>query len=156
MSVFGVMFTPDQERAAAELVRVCRPGGSIGLASWTPESFVGQMFQIVGRYVPPPAGIRSPLAWGTETRLAELLGAGVRTVESHRRHFVFRYRSAEDWLNTFRTYYGPTHKAFAALDHDQQVAFERELLRLAREHNTSTTGRFRVPSEYLETVAVKA
>ncbi|MEX2100289.1 MAG: class I SAM-dependent methyltransferase [Acidimicrobiia bacterium] len=156
LSTFGVMFTPNQERAAAELTRVCRPGGRIGLTNWTPEGFVGQMFKIVGRYAPPPAGVRSPLDWGTEARLAELFGADVRTLDVQRRHFVFRYRSAEHWLDTFRHYYGPTHKAFAALDDAGQVAFEHDLLTLANEHNTSSTGGLRIPSEYLEVVAVKA
>ena len=116
LSTFGVMFTPDQERAAAELVRVCRPGGRIGLANWTPEGFIGQMFKVVGRHVPPPAGIRSPLEWGTESRLNELFDSDVRRLSVHRRLFVFRYRSPEHWVETFRTYYGPTHKAFGALD----------------------------------------
>ncbi len=156
LSTFGVMFTPHQERAAVELVRVCRPGGRIGLANWTPDGFVGQMFKIVGRYAAPPAGVRSPLEWGTEARLAELFGTNVRTLDVERRHFVFRYRSAEHWLDTFRDYYGPTHKAFAALDGEGQVAFEHDLVALANEHNTSSTGTLRIPSEYLEVVAVKA
>lgn len=156
LSTFGVMFTPNQERSAAELVRVCRGGGRIGLANWTPGGFIGQMFKVVGSYAAPPAGVRSPLEWGTEARLAELFGAGVRTLDVERRHFVFRYRSAEHWLDTFRTYYGPTHKAFAALDGAGQLAFERDLLTLAKEHNTSDTGALRIPSEYLEVVAVRA
>jgi SAM-dependent methyltransferase len=155
LSTFGVMFTPNQEQAAAELVRVCRPGGRIGLANWTPEGFIGQMFKIVGTYAPPPAGVRSPLEWGKPERLAELFGTGVRSVDAQRRHFVFRYRSPEDWLDTFRTYYGPTFKAFGALDADGQAAFERDLLALAREHNTSATA-LRIPSEYVEVVAVSA
>jgi ubiquinone/menaquinone biosynthesis C-methylase UbiE len=156
LSTFGVMFTPNQERSAGELARVCRPGGRIGLANWTPEGFIGQMFKIVGGYAPPPTGVRSPLEWGTEARLAALFGDAVRSIDAQRRHFVFRYRSAEHWLDTFRRYYGPTHKAFAALDATQQAAFETDLLALANEHNTSTTGALRIPSEYLEVVAVKA
>ena len=156
LSTFGVMFTPDQERAAAELVRVCRPGGRIGLANWTPDGFVGQMFKIVGQYAPPPTGVRSPLQWGTASRLTELLGADVRTLDVQPRHFVFRYRSAEDWLDTFRTYYGPIHKAFAALDDAGQVAFEHDLLALANELNSGGTGGLRVASEYVEVVAVRA
>ena len=155
LSIFGVMFTPNQERAAAELLRACRPGGRIGLANWTPEGFVGQMFKIVGRHVPPPAGVRSPLEWGKETRLAELFGKDTQALGMNRREFIFRYRSAEHWLDTFRTYYGPVHKAFAALDDKASRAFEADLLALAREHNTSTTA-LRIPSEYLEVVAVKA
>jgi 2-polyprenyl-3-methyl-5-hydroxy-6-metoxy-1,4-benzoquinol methylase len=156
LSTFGVMFTPDQERSAAELARVCRPGGRIGLTNWTPEGFIGQMFKIVGRHAPPPAGVRSPLEWGKETRLAELFGDSVGTIEAQRRHFVFRYRSPEHWVDTFRRYYGPTHKAFAALDGAGQTAFEHDLLALADAHNTSTTGALRIPSEYLEVVAVAA
>jgi len=156
LSTFGVMFSPNQEQAAAELLRVCRPGGRIGLANWTPAGFVGQMFKIVGGHVPPPAGIRSPLEWGTESRLAELLGDGAE-VDVQTRQFVFRYRSAQDWVDTFRTYYGPTFKAFGALaaDESEATAFERELLALAEANNTSATGALRIPSEYLEVVATK-
>jgi hypothetical protein len=150
------MFTPNQEHAAAELLRVCRPGGRIGLANWTPTGFVGKMFKVIGRHVAPPSGVRSPLEWGTEERLSELLGYGVQTLAAPPRQFVFRYRSAQDWLDTFRTYYGPTVKAFGALDDSAAQALERDLLALADESNTSTTGRLRIPSDYLEVVAVKA
>jgi ubiquinone/menaquinone biosynthesis C-methylase UbiE len=156
LSTFGVMFSPNQERAAAELLRVCRPGGRIGLANWTPTGFVGQMFKIVGRHVPPPAGIASPVAWGTEPRLGELFGTGVQKLDVAQRHFVFRYRSPQHWLDTFRTYYGPTLKAFTALDDAARTALEDELLTLATESNTATTDTLRIPSEYLEIVAVKA
>jgi ubiquinone/menaquinone biosynthesis C-methylase UbiE len=156
LSAFGVMFTPDQERAAAELARVTRPGGHIGLTNWTPTGFIGQMFKVVGKHVPPPAGINSPLQWGTEERLAELFGDTISTIRVERREFVFRYRSPEHWLDTFRTFYGPTHKAFGALDQTGQDAFAAELLDLARAGNTSSTGGLRVPSEYLEVVAVRA
>jgi SAM-dependent methyltransferase len=156
LSTFGVMFSPNQERAAAELLRVCRPGGRIGLANWTPAGFVGQMFKNVGQHVPPPAGVSSPLAWGTESRLAELFRSEVRSLDARRRHFVFRYRSARHWLDSFRTYYGPTLKAFATLDDEARKTLEHKLLVLAGESNTSTTGTLRIPSEYLEVVAVKA
>jgi SAM-dependent methyltransferase len=155
LSTFGVMFTPRQEAATAELLRVCRPGGRIGLTTWTPEGFVGQMFTIVGRYVPPPTGVRSPLEWGTKARVGELLGTDIAAIGIQRRQFVFRYRSAEHWLDAFRDYYGPTLKAFAALEAAEQTALEHDLVALAREHNTSTTGGLRVPSDYLEIVAVK-
>jgi ubiquinone/menaquinone biosynthesis C-methylase UbiE len=155
LSVFGVMFTPNQERSAAELARVCRPGGRIGVANWTPDGFIGQMFKIVGRYAPPPAGVRPPLEWGSEARIKELFGASVRTIDAQRKHFVFRYRSPQHWVDTFRNYYGPTLKAFAALDRAQQDAFEDDLLTLANQHNTSSRGGFRVPSEYLEVVATR-
>jgi SAM-dependent methyltransferase len=155
LSTFGVMFTPDQERSAAELQRICRPGGRIGLANWTPAGFVGQMFKVIGRHVPPPAGIRSPLEWGTQDRLAELF-AGARSVDAQPRRFVFRYRSARDWLETFRSYYGPTLKAFAALDDEEAERLERELLALADAHNVATDGTLKVPSEYLEVVVTRS
>ena len=152
LSTFGVMFTPNQEQSASELVRVCRPGGRIGLTNWTPDGFIGQMFKVVGRYVTPPAGIRSPLEWGTEARLNELFGT-CSNLQLRRKEFIFRYRSAEDWVDTFREFYGPTHKAFAALDAAAQSGLEQDLLTLAREHNTSTGRGLRVPSPYLEVVA---
>ena len=156
LSTFGVMFAPNQERAAAELVRACRPGGRIGLANWTPSGFIGQMFKTVGRYVPPPAGVRPPVEWGDEARLRELVGNDVESLSVRRRQFVFRYRSPEHWLETFRTYYGPTLKAFSAVDDAARTALERDLLALAKEWDTSSTGTLRVPSDYLEVVAVKA
>ncbi len=152
LSTFGVMFTPSHERAAAELLRVCRPGGRIGLANWTPEGFVGQMFKVIGRHVPPPAGVPSPLAWGTDDRVTELLGSGA-DVHIERRHFVFRYRSAEDFVNTFCTYYGPTVRACAALDEAGQASMRQELTALAEEHNRHDGDALAVPSEYLEIVA---
>jgi SAM-dependent methyltransferase len=156
LSTFGVMFAPSQDRAAAELVRVARPGGRIGLANWTPAGFIGQMFKTVGRYVSPPAGVRPTVEWGDEDRLRELFGNDVESLAADRRHFVFRYRSAQHLVDTFRTYYGPVLKAFAAVDEATRPALERDLLALAKEFNTSTTGTLRIPSEYLEVVAVKA
>lgn len=153
LSTFGVMFAPNQERAALELARVCRPGGRIGLTNWTPTGFIGEMFKIVGRHVPPPAGVRSPLEWGKVDRVKELFDG--HNVETDVRQFVFRYRSANEWLDTFRTYYGPTHKAFAAVDEAEREVFERELLDLAQAHNTAT-GTWRVPSDYLEIVITTA
>lgn len=154
VSTFGVMFVPDAARAAAEMVRVCRPGGRIGLANWTPGGFVGQMFKIVGSHVPPPAGIRSPLEWGTQARLVELFPGA--DIEIETRSFVFRYRSAQHWLDTFRTYYGPMFKAFGTLDEVAGKQMESELLDLAESLNTATDGTMRVPGEYLEVVAVTA
>jgi hypothetical protein len=145
------MFTPHQELAAAELLRVCRPGGRIGLANWTPTGFVGQMFKVIGRHVPPPAGVRPPPEWGTEARLAELF-ADAQSVDAPTKQFVFRYLSARDWLGTFRTYYGPTLKAFGALDAADAQGLERELLELAESHNTATDGTLHIPSDYLEVV----
>lgn len=150
LSTFGAMFTPNHDRTASELQRVCRAGGRIGLTNWTPAGFIGQMFKAVGAHVPPPAGVSSPLLWGTEEHLAELFPC--QRVEVQTRQFVFRYRSAQDWLDTFRTFYGPTLKAFAALDAAGQDALERDLLELATAANTATDGSLRVPSDYLEIV----
>jgi SAM-dependent methyltransferase len=155
VSTFGVMFTPNPERAAAELIRVCRAGGRIGLANWTPGGFVGQMFKVIGRHVPPPAGVPSPLAWGTRERLEELLGGSAR-IEATPRNFVFRYRSASDYFETFKTYYGPTVRAWAALDEPGRASLRRELTALADEHNRDTRASLAVPSEYLEVVAYRA
>jgi len=152
VSTFGVMFTPDQTRAAGELARVCRPGGLIGLASWTPESFVGQLFKLIGRYVPPPAGLSSPALWGTEARLAELFGASARRLRVAPREFVFRYRSPLHWVEVFRTYYGPLTKAFAALDDERQAALTADLLALIASRDRGDDRALVLPSEYLEAV----
>jgi hypothetical protein len=154
------MFTPDQEKAARELLRVCRAGGKIGLANWTPASFVGQIFQIVGRYIPPAAGLRSPALWGMEERLRELFGdqivaSGPSAFRAASRTFNFRYRSAEEWLEVFRTYYGPVHRAFAALDPDGRNELERDLTELARRCDRGGKYGLVVPSEYLEVVATR-
>lgn len=156
LSTFGVMFTPDQARAAEELLRVCRPGGRIALACWTPDGFIGKVFQAVGRHVPPPAGLRPPSAWGTEPRLHELFGGGARELRAHRRDYVFRYRSAAHWVEVFRTWYGPIHRAFAALAPDARPALERDLLALLEQANVATDGSLAVPSTYLEAVIARA
>ena len=153
LSTFGVMFTPNQDRAASELVRVCRTGGKIGLANWTPGSMIGELFKLIGRYVPPPAGVKSPALWGTEERLQELFGTRVSSIVATRRHFAFRYRSAKHWLDTFRTYYGPMLKAFATLSPERQSDLEQDLLDLARRHNRGGDDSLIAPSEYLEVVA---
>ena len=155
VSTFGVMFTPDQERAAAELLRVCRRGGKIGLANWTPEGFIGQLFKTIGRHVPPPAGAKSPALWGTRERLAELFERDATSIRSALRHFVFRYRSPEHWLEVFRTYYGPLLKTFAALAPPAQAELERELLALIGQFNRSGDATMVVPSEYLEVVVTR-
>ena len=152
LSTFGVMFTPNQEQAAAELARVCKPGGKIGLANWTPTSFIGEVFKLIGRYIPPAPGMKSPALWGTEERLRELFGGRIAALHAPRRHFVFRYRSPRHWLDTFRTYYGPMHKAFAALDAGKQESLAEDLLGLAQRFNSATDGSMVAPSEYLEAV----
>ncbi len=156
VSTFGVMFTPDQPRAAQEMLRTCRSGGRIGLANWTPDSFIGQLFRIIGRYVPPAAGVLSPSLWGTPARIAELFGAGATAVRSEVREFVFRYRSDVHWLEVFRTFYGPMHRTFAALDATRQAAFTEEVLALMAEGNRATDGTLVLPSRYLEVVVERA
>lgn len=152
LSTFGVMFTPNQERAASELARVCRPGGKIGLANWTPPGFIGELFKLIGRYIPPPAGVKSAALWGTEDRLRELFGESIATLETTHRNFMFRYRTPQHWLDTFRTYYGPMQKAFGAVDAAQQEALTADLLRLVRQFNRADDGAMVVPGEYLEAV----
>jgi ubiquinone/menaquinone biosynthesis C-methylase UbiE len=155
MSTFGVMFTPDQERAAAELVRVCRRGGRIGLANWTPEGFIGQLFKTLGKVVPPPAGVRSPALWGTRARIDELFGQHAAEIRTVQRHFAFRYRSPEHWLDVFKSYYGPLLKVFAALDAAAQAALEAEIRQLIARFNRAADGTMVVPSEYLEVVITR-
>jgi SAM-dependent methyltransferase len=153
LSTFGVMFTPDQDKAAAELARVTRPGGRIGLASWTPDGFIGQLFRTIGRHVPPPAGVKSPALWGTEARLAELFPG--HRVSATTQVFNFRYASAAGWLELFRTFYGPTNRAFAALDADGQRALEADILGLLERLNRGGERTLIVPSDYLEVVVTK-
>ncbi len=156
LSTYGVQFTPDQPRAAAELLRVCRRGGRIALASWTPDGFIGKLFQVVGRHVPPPPGIRSPALWGTEARLQELFGAGAGALRSAVRHFTFRYLSPAHFVEVFRRWYGPMHRAFAALPPEGQAALERDLLALLGQWNTARDGGLAVPGAYLEAVLTRA
>ena len=155
VSTFGVMFTADHERAAAELLRVCRPGGKIGLANWTPEGFIGQLFGTIGRHVPPPAGAKSPALWGTEARLAELFPSPRVSIEAKKQLFVFRYRSPEHWLEVFETWYGPVLKAFAALEPAARGALRSDLLALIARFDCARDGTMVVPSEYLEVVITR-
>ncbi|MCC6669602.1 MAG: methyltransferase domain-containing protein [Planctomycetes bacterium] len=156
LSTFGVMFASDHASAARELARVCRPGGRIGLASWTPAGFLGDLFRLIASHVPPPAGLRSPMVWGTEDGLRELLGAAAGSFALRRRHFTFRYRSAEHFLDEFRTWYGPTLKAFAALPPEGQESLAEAILALLRRSNRATDGSLAVPAEYLEAVVERA
>ncbi|HLL28120.1 MAG TPA: methyltransferase domain-containing protein [Xanthobacteraceae bacterium] len=155
VSTFGVMFTPDQNRAARELVRVCKPGGKIGLANWTPEGFIGQLFKTIGKYVPPAPSIKSPALWGTRARLAELFEAQANSIEAVERHFVFRYRSADHWLKVFKKYYGPVLKAYAAIEPASQSTLDRDLKTLLQQFNRSGDGDLVVPSAYLEIVITR-
>lgn len=155
ISVVGVMFAPNQDRAAAELVRVCRPGGTIALANWAPDGFIGELLRTVGKHVPPPAGLKPPPLWGTEERVRALLGDAVSSLALQRRTFVFRFRSPEDLVDTFRTYYGPTLKAFEALDEDGRGRLYEDFIALVRRYDRRENGAVAVPSDYLETVAAR-
>jgi len=155
LSTFGAMFTPDHARPAREMLRVTRPGGRIGLANWTPEGFIGQLFKVIGAYIPAPAGLKSPALWGTQGHIVELFGAQAAHVQVARRHFNFRYRSAAHWLQVFRDFYGPTHKAFAALDSSRQQAMASDILALLERHNVAGRYSLVVPSEYLEVVVTR-
>jgi len=155
-SVFGAMFAPDQEKTADELVRVTRSGGRIGLASWTPEGFIGQYFKTNAKHVPPPAGVRSPLQWGTSERIGELFGDVAAEIRLERRFYAFRARSPQAWIEDFRRYYGPTLKSFEAVGEAGREALENDLLELIAHFNRAVDGTMVVPSEYLEVVLVKA
>jgi ubiquinone/menaquinone biosynthesis C-methylase UbiE len=155
VSTFGVMFTPNQDRAAAELLRVCRAGGKIGLANWTPESLIGQVFKELGRHLPPPAGAKSPALWGTRERLTDMFGGTAASIAIVPRVFNFRYRSSEYFLEVLKTYYGPILKAFAALDEARQHDLRADLLSLFARTNKADDGTMVAPSEYLEVVITK-
>jgi SAM-dependent methyltransferase len=155
LSTFGVMFAPQPELAVAELLRVCRPGGRIGLANWAPDSFVGQVLTLVGCYVPPPPGVPSPLEWGTKARVGDLFGARLTLIGIQPRQFMFRYRSPQHWFDSFCRWYGPTHTALAQLTRGDRVALERDLVALATAHNTAPAGSLRIPGDYIEVLAVK-
>jgi ubiquinone/menaquinone biosynthesis C-methylase UbiE len=153
LSTVGVMFAPDQQRAAAEMLRVCRPGGRIGLASWTPEGFLGQLFKLIASYAPPPAGVKPAMRWGTEAGLQELFGDGIRSLEATRRHYAMRYRDAAHWIDVFRSTYGPIHKLFASLDESRQAALDADLQALLGRLDRGAGRGLVVESEYLEAVA---
>ena len=155
VSTFGVMFTPNQDQAASELVRVCKSGGKIGLANWTPEGFIGQIFKTLGKYLPPPPGARSPALWGTRARLEEMFGRDASSIKTEPRLFNFRYRSPEHFLDVFKTFYGPVLKAFAALDAAAQENLRTDLHALIMRMNRSGDATMIVPSEYLEVVVTK-
>jgi ubiquinone/menaquinone biosynthesis C-methylase UbiE len=155
LSTFGVMFTPNQERAAAEMVRVCRPGGRIGMANWTPEGFIGQLFKTLGRYVPPPAGVQSPSLWGVQERLQALFGDSAAKIDITPRVFNFRYRSAAHFVEVFRAWYGPTHKAFAALPPDKGAQLEQDMIELLNRLNRGGPDSLVVPSDYAEVVITR-
>ena len=154
LSTFGVMFAPNQERAARELLRVTKPGGKIGLANWTPDGFIGQLFKTLGKYLPPVAGVKSPSLWGTKLHLEALFGAS-GTVSTKSRHFAFRYKSPAHWLEIFKNYYGPVLKAFAAIDPEMRVALEADIMALMARFNSAKDGTLVAMGEYLEVVVTK-
>jgi len=156
LSTYGVMFAPNPPRAAAEMLRVVRPGGRIGMANWTPDGFIGELFQVIGRFVPPPAGVESPAKWGTETRLVELFGPQANRIHTERKPFMFRYRSAEHWIQMFRDFYGPVHKAFGALDVARQQELHAALLELLGRRDAGGGHSLVVPGDYLEVVIERA
>jgi hypothetical protein len=149
------MFAPDHERTAAQMTRVLRPGGRVGLASWTPEGFIGRLFKVIGAHVPPPAGVKPPALWGSEAHLGALFGERAAHIRCQRRIFNFRYRSPAHWLQVFRDFYGPTHKAFLSLDLEGAAALERDITRLLEEMNVGGSGSLVIPSEYLEAVITR-
>ena len=152
LSVFGAMFAPDHQRAANEIIRVSRQGGTVGLASWTPDGFIGQMFGVITRHVPGPPGVTSPLLWGTEQHLSDLFGASVADAESVRRTCTWRFTSPEEFVWFFRRWYGPVLKAFEALDQDGRAALAHDLAQLARHRGRNHGGGIAIPATYLETI----
>jgi len=156
MSTFGAMFSPDQSSTASEMLRVCRPGGRIGLANWTPDGFIGQMFKTIGKHLPPPAGVKSPALWGTWEWIEKAFRADAAALAAEPRHFVFRYRTPEHFLDVFRRYYGPMLKAFEALDTRGRAALTRDIIELIGTFNRATDGTMVVPGEYLEVVVTRS
>ena len=155
VSTFGVMFTPDQNKSAAELTRVAKTGGKIGMANWTPDSFIGRVFKTIGKHVAPPAGVNSPAVWGKQSWIEESFGDQVEVAAFKLKNFVFRYRSADHFMDYFRTYYGPVQKAFLALDEAGQEALNKDMLNLIEEFNTADDGTAKIRSEYAEIVLIK-
>ncbi len=154
LSTFGVMFTPNQQQAANEMLRVCRPGGKIAMASWTPQSFIGELFKTMGKYVPPAPGMKSPALWGSKAHLDTLFGSKA-TVAAQSKTFVFRYKSPQHWVEIFRTYYGPVAKAFEAIDAEPREALQADIYALIDKFNLAQDGTLVIPSEYLEAVVTK-
>lgn len=155
LSTFGVMFTPDHRKTADEMLRVVRSGGRIGLANWTPEGFIGQLFKVIGKHIAPPAGLQPPALWGTEPHIVQLFGREAADIRSERKRYNFRYKSPAHWIQIFRDYYGPTHKAFAALDASGQGKLQADITALLERLNVGGPNSLVVPSEYLEVVIVK-
>lgn len=156
VSTFGVMFTPNQQQAASELARVVKPGGRIALANWTPDSFIGALFKTLGRHLPPPPGVQSPAIWGTEAWLDQTFATEAVSIDITMKNFIFRYRSPAEFVDIFRTFYGPVHKAFLALDDAGQAQLQLDLFDTIAEYNSATDGTMRVAAEYAEVIITKA
>jgi ubiquinone/menaquinone biosynthesis C-methylase UbiE len=153
LSVYGVMFAPDHEQTAAELVRVARPGATVALASWTPTGFIGEMFNVISSHLPPPSGLWSPMLWGTDDHLVQLFGEAAVDIRSTEQTQSFRYTSPEDFVETFRRWYGPTLKAFGALDDEAKERLGADLVDLARHWDQNQDGgAITIQSEYLESI----
>jgi ubiquinone/menaquinone biosynthesis C-methylase UbiE len=154
-STFGGMFSPDQSRTAGEMLRVCRSGGRIGLANWTPDGFIGQMFKTIGKHLPPPSGLKPPSLWGSREWIAQAFGDESTSLVAEPRHFIFRYRSAQHFLDVFRKYYGPMLKAFEALDTSGRERLAQDITEVIARFNRSGDASMVVPGEYLEVVATR-
>lgn len=155
VSTFGVMFTPNQEQSASELLRVCKSGGRIGLANWTPDGFIGQLFKTLGRLVPPPAGVQSPARWGTQEWLEENFGNEASDISITPKTFKLRFESPMAFIDLFRTYYGPVHKAFLALEPAGQDELTQDMLALIERFNIAEDGSSIIAADYLEVLVDK-
>jgi ubiquinone/menaquinone biosynthesis C-methylase UbiE len=154
-STFGAMFTPNHARPAEEMLRVCRAGGKIGLANWTPDGFIGQLFKVIGRYIPPPKDMKSPALWGTKAHIFDLFGLDASKIHTETQTFMFRYRSDDHWIEIFKTYYGPVLKAFESLDAPQRAALHTDLKTLIAQFNIARDGTMVVPGDYLQAIILK-
>lgn len=154
-STFGAMFTPGHQKPAQEMLRGCRSQGKIVLANWTPDGFIGQLFKTIGKYIAPPTGMKSPALWGTKAHLADLFGAEASEITTEAKNFMMRYKSADHWIDIFKTYYGPVLKTFEALDPAAQTALTADLKALIARFNLAKDGTVVIPSEYLQAVIVK-
>jgi SAM-dependent methyltransferase len=154
LSTCGAMFAPDQEQTASELLRVCRPGGRIGMINWTPDGYVGELFRTIGRYLPPPPGLRPPVLWGSPERLRELFGPDV-TISAPHRSLLWRWPSAEHQAEFFATFYGPTNKALAALGTDRAADLKADMVEVARSFDVSDDNTLVLRQDYLEAVIHK-
>jgi ubiquinone/menaquinone biosynthesis C-methylase UbiE len=155
-SVFGAMFAPEHDRAAAELLRVCKPGGRIGMANWTPDGDVGKMFMTLAKHAPPPPGVQSPLAWGTEDHLREVFGDGISDLRLERRVSRQTYRSPEHWLDFFRTYFGPTKMAFERVGAEGEEALAADMVAFLEQSNLAGERALVMEPEYLQVIATRA